>query len=137
MKIAPRRNIKKIIEQSDIIDYHKKTHVEDVRNSHKKGFKDNLFMTNCDTWANVHCHRPKPHRSRSRSNGMKHSVSMKNFNQSMTSLDSRRSLKNPTSPKVRIKKMRKPASVRKLETVKPHLDISSESVNIKITPRKK
>lgn len=43
-----------------MIDYHNKSrHLLDVRNSAKKGLKDNLFLTNCDTWANVHCHKPK------------------------------------------------------------------------------
>ena len=93
-------------------------------------------MTNCDTWAAVHCHRPKPHRSRSSSKGMRHAVSMKTFDHSMTSLDSRRS--NRKSPKVRIKKLKKPAIVKvKPKTRGESPDISNESVNIKITPRKK
>ena len=31
----------------------------ELSHSVRGGLKDNLFLSNCDTWSNVHCHRPK------------------------------------------------------------------------------
>lgn len=91
-KQPPRRNIQKIISQSNLVDYHRKSHIEEVRHSHQKGLKDNLFLTNCDTWAKVHCHKPKvERRSRSRSASMRRCNSVKGVNHSISSF------KSPTS----------------------------------------
>jgi hypothetical protein len=43
----PRRNIKKVLAEAEL------------SHSVRGGLKDNLFLSNCDTWSNVHCHRPK------------------------------------------------------------------------------
>ena len=50
-KPEPRRNIKKLLNEAE------------VNHSVKGGLKDNLFLSNCDTWSNVHCHRPKGKKS--------------------------------------------------------------------------
>jgi len=47
LKPEPRRNIKKVL------------HEAELSHSVRGGLKDNIFLSNCDTWSNVHCHRPK------------------------------------------------------------------------------
>ena len=47
-----RRNIQKIMTQNNLVDYHRKVDVARTMGP-LKGIKDNIFVTNCDTWSKM------------------------------------------------------------------------------------